>query len=50
MTTTIAQAQPTAAAVDPTEARHEFFFNLELMELTMVIPQAATPAQPVNKY
>jgi hypothetical protein len=47
MTTTI--AQPTVSTVDPAEARHEFFFNLELMELTMVIPQAA-PVQPVIKY
>jgi hypothetical protein len=50
MTTTTTTAQPTTTAVDPTEARHEFFFNLELMELTMVIPQAAAPAQPVAKY
>jgi len=55
MTTTIAQTQPeTAAAVetaiDPVQARAAFFADLELLELTMVIPQASAPAEPVNKY
>ena len=49
MNTPIAQAQTTVTAVDPIEARHEFFVSLELMELTMVIPQAS-PAQAVTKY
>lgn len=36
-------------AVDPVQARAEFFFNLELLELTATIPQAA-PAAAVSKY
>jgi hypothetical protein len=54
MTTTIAQTQPETAAVetaiDPVQARAAFFADLELLELTMVIPQASVPAEPVNKY
>jgi hypothetical protein len=50
MTTTIAQTQLKTAAVDPALERAEFFAHLELLELTMVIPQAAAPAEPVNKY
>lgn len=34
----------TTTPVDPTLARAEFFFDLELAELTRVIPQA-TPAR-----
>ena len=50
MTTPIAQTQPQTAAVDPVQARAAFFADLELLELTMVIPQADAPAEPVNKY
>lgn len=46
MTRTIARIQPT---VDPAAERAEFFANLELLELSMVVPQAA-PAQPVARY
>ncbi len=49
MTTTIAQTSLKTAAVDPALERAEFFAHLELLELTMVIPQAA-PAEPVYKY
>lgn len=45
-TTTIAQTQ---TAVDPTEARAAFFYNLELKELMMVVPQSAAP-EPAAKY
>ncbi|MFN3428784.1 MAG: hypothetical protein ACK46X_02400 [Candidatus Sericytochromatia bacterium] len=55
MTTTIAQTQPATAAVepaaiDPVQARAAFFADLELLELTMVIPQADAPTEPINKY
>jgi hypothetical protein len=46
MTRTIARMQP---AVDPAAERAEFFANLEILELTMVIPQAS-PAQAVARY
>ena len=39
-----------AAAIDPTTERAAFFADLELLELTMVIPQAAAPKAVVNKY
>lgn len=37
-------------AIDPAVARAEFFAHLELLELTMVVPQAAASAEPINKY
>jgi hypothetical protein len=44
-------ATPTAfSTVDPMLARAEFFFDLELAELTMTIPQAAPRAVGVAKY
>ena len=48
-TLTIATAA-NAAAVDPTAERAAFFADLELIELTMVIPQASAPAEFANKY
>jgi hypothetical protein len=49
MTKTLtATAAPTV--IDPAAERAEFFAHLELLELTMVIPQAAAPAEPVYKY
>lgn len=38
------------AIVDPIAERASFFFDLELAELTMTIPQAAPTAGIVNKY
>ena len=49
MTKTLTAAKP-ATVIDPAAARAEFFAHLELLELTMVIPQAEAPAEPVNKY
>lgn len=48
-TMTIATAA-NAAAVDPTAERAAFFADLEVLELTMVIPQASAPKAVVNKY
>ena len=39
-----------ATTVDPALARAEFFFELELLELTATIPQAAPRAIGVAKY
>lgn len=50
--TTLAPAPaPVAAelAIDPVQARAEFFLELELLELRVTIPQAA-PAAAVARY
>lgn len=56
MTKTLTAAKPAtvipagALATDPAAERAEFFAHLELLELTMVVPQAAASAEPINKY
>jgi hypothetical protein len=54
MTKTLTAAKPAtvipAGAFDPAAERAEFFAHLELLELTMVVPQAAASAEPINKY
>jgi hypothetical protein len=49
MTKTMTAAKP-ATVIDPAAARAEFFAHLELLELTMVIPQATASAEPIDKY
>jgi hypothetical protein len=49
MTKTLTATKP-ATVVDPAVARAEFFAHLELLELTMVVPQATASAEPINKY
>jgi hypothetical protein len=48
MTKSLTATKP--AVVDPAAERAEFFAHLELLELTMVVPQAAAIAEPINKY
>ncbi|MDB5097721.1 MAG: hypothetical protein JWM80_2142 [Cyanobacteria bacterium RYN_339] len=48
MTATQTLAATPAVETDPVQARAQFFFDLELMELSAVIPQAAP--RGVAKY
>jgi hypothetical protein len=48
MTKSLTATKP--AVVDPAAERAEFFAHLELLELTMVVPQATAIAEPINKY
>ena len=48
-THTLAAPAAVATAADPCLERAAFFFDLEMAELTAIIPQAA-PAQPIFKY
>ena len=41
---------PVISTVDPTLARAEFFFDLEIQELSLTIPQAAPCAIGVATY
>lgn len=56
MTKTLTATKPAtvipagALGNDPAAERAEFFAHLELLELTMVIPQATASAAPIDKY
>ena len=49
-TTTTQTAAAATEELDPVAARAQFFFDLELMELTAVIPQAEAPTAVKNRF